>query len=134
MGDEMNATLERMRNELIDGMTRYMLLSDEKDADDDDQDFDAGYQQEHVDHCRGIVDRYFAELGGMIGNGGAPNEAILGAVQRAVVALNELNVDTNYCLIETDQREQLCEIIIAAARDAGLATGDDDITEEWRDW
>lgn len=130
----MNAELEQKRNELIDGMTRYMLLSADEDAADDEQDFDAGYQQEHVQRCKAIIDSYFAELGGVTGTGEARNEAILGVVERVVRALNELNVDTDYCLIETDQREQLCEIIIAAASDAGLESEEYDITEPWRDW
>jgi hypothetical protein len=37
-------------------------------------------------------------------------------------------------LIETDQREQLCELIIAAAQRAGLVSDVYDITEEWREW
>ena len=36
--------------------------------------------------------------------------------------------------IETDQREQLCALIITAANRAGLVSGVYDITEEWREW
>jgi hypothetical protein len=38
------------------------------------------------------------------------------------------------CFIETDQREQLCPLIIAAAKRAGLVSDVNDITEGWREW
>jgi hypothetical protein len=56
------------------------------------------------------------------------------AVKTAVVKLNRLNEQCYGCLIETDQREQLCELIISAAKRAGLVSTVYDITEEWRDW
>jgi hypothetical protein len=57
----------------------------------------------------------------------------MAATERAVPALNELNDRCDGCLIETDQREQLCDILIAAAKNAGLDS-DEDITEAWREW
>ena len=56
------------------------------------------------------------------------------AVKTAVVKLNKLNDRCDGSLIETDQREQLCELIITAARGAGLSSDKYDITEEWREW
>jgi hypothetical protein len=57
----------------------------------------------------------------------------MAATERAVPALNELNDRCDGCLIETDQREQLCDILIAAAKNAGLDS-DEDITQAWREW
>ena len=60
-------------------------------------------------------------------------QAIRDAVKQAVLALNALNKRCNGNLIETDQREDICELILVAAAQAGLHT-DEDITEEWREW
>ena len=37
-------------------------------------------------------------------------------------------------LIETDQREQICELMIQAAHSVGVGDGQTDITEDWREW
>jgi len=37
-------------------------------------------------------------------------------------------------MIETEQREDLAEIIILAGNLKGFNSKDEDITEEWRDW
>lgn len=101
------------------------------EADSSDPDFDAGYTQAEVDRCSSILDAFLATLAPIDGPGNSA--AIMEATERAVLALNDLNDECDGGLIETDQREQLCEIIILAAKDAGLET-DEDITEEWRDW
>jgi len=49
-------------------------------------------------------------------------------------ASNKLNGECDYSLIETDQREDLCELITSAADHAGLESSVYDIIEEWRDW
>lgn len=46
-----------------------------------------------------------------------------------MLALNALNDERDGALIETGPREDLCELIQAAATAAGL-----DITEAWREW
>lgn len=51
-----------------------------------------------------------------------------------MLELNKLNDDSDGALIETSEREQLCDIIIAAAQQAGLESDEDDITYEWREW
>ena len=50
------------------------------------------------------------------------------------IRLNKLNERTEYCLIETDARESIFEIIQNGAIDCGLQDYDGDITEEWREW
>jgi len=62
----------------------------------------------------------------------AGNESkIISVVKGFVLALNSINDD--YGVIETMERESLCEFILAGVALAGLET-DDDITEEWREW
>jgi hypothetical protein len=50
-----------------------------------------------------------------------------------ILDLNGLNEQGEFSLIETDQREALCQLILTAATRAGLDT-DEDVTEEWREW
>lgn len=62
------------------------------------------------------------------------DETIMEEVKTLVLALNELNEETDYSIIETDEREAIWEIIQNSAIDCGLKDYSDDITEEWRDW
>jgi hypothetical protein len=48
--------------------------------------------------------------------------------------LNDLNAGCDHNLIETDQREDIAEIIIIAGNDKGYNELTEDITEEWREW
>ena len=41
---------------------------------------------------------------------------------------------TDFCMIETSERETICEIIQECAVACGLTDAEDDITEEWREW
>jgi hypothetical protein len=54
------------------------------------------------------------------------------SLKKAVLALNDLNEECNGGLIETAEREDLCELINVAVGHAGLESNEDDITEEWR--
>ncbi len=54
-------------------------------------------------------------------------------MRQVVLDLNGLNEESGGGLIETDQREGLCQLILVAALHAGLKT-DEDVTEEWREW
>jgi hypothetical protein len=97
------------------------------------RDFVAGMEQPYyplakVDECGRIIDEFLAAVGRA-----RDGQAIMAQVKRTVLALNALNDECGGALIETDQREQLCELILEAANTAGLATGDD-ITEQWREW
>jgi len=56
----------------------------------------------------------------------------------AVEALNELNEEIDDALIETGEREELCELLDAITVAAGLNPEDygdgEGIADEWRDW
>ena len=54
--------------------------------------------------------------------------------KKTVILLNEINEKCEYELIETEQREDIAEIIILSGSLKGFNTRDDDITEEWREW
>ncbi len=136
--------LARKQN-VIDSMTGYMKFGGAADAEDPDfdPDFDAGYVQANIDSCAEILDSYLEALTEAVeghdleddeDDGQAFNESILEAVKTVVQALNVLNEQCEGGLIETDQREQLCDLIQTAASEAGLDTEGEDITEEWREW
>jgi len=120
-----------LQRSLTDGMVGYMS-ADESEDDDSESSFDAGYSQEHIDRCNAILESFFEDLVQI--PGADKNGEIMEIVKAAVESLNALNDETDCSLIETDQRELLCEIIIAAAKEAGLQSETYDITEEWREW
>lgn len=114
--------LGQLKDEVIEGMVSFMTPSD------DDPDFDAGYTQVHIDRCAAILESFIISVKAPL-----PNDKIMASVRTTVLALNTLNEEAGESLIETDQREQICALIIAGANQAGLKT-DEDITEEWREW
>ena len=124
----------RLRKAALDGMVSYMKYgAAESESDPNfDPDFDAGYTQADIDRCARIIDGLLASLEDL--PKGKRNESILKVVKAAVLKLNKLNDRCDGGLIETDQREQLCELIITAAKRAGLVSDVYDITEEWRAW
>lgn len=90
---------------------------------------DANYGEDEVVDCGRIVDRYLEAVGN------APDQATAReAVRTSVLALNALNDRCDGQLIETDQREQLCVIIIGASALPGFNGPDEDVTGEWREW
>jgi hypothetical protein len=125
--------LLELKRKTIDGMVDYMKNGGAEGESDPlhDPDFEAGYTQKHVDRCATIIDSMFAALASAPGAKSA--EQILEIARAAVIKLNKLNDACDGSLIETGQREDLAELINAAAREAGLASTDD-ITEKWREW
>lgn len=54
-------------------------------------------------------------------------------VRELILSLNELNEECQHCLIETGQREDICEFIRKALLSANIEFSSD-ITEQWREW
>jgi hypothetical protein len=123
-----------LKQSLLEDMVSYMKYGEADDESDPayDPEYEVGYTQEHINHCSNIIDTLLTSLTK------APkenkNEFILKTVKIAVLDLNQLNEQCNGTMIETYEREQLCELIITAASNAGLVTDRDDITEGWRRW
>ncbi len=112
--------LKVIKDRLVEGMTDYL-------ADGDD----VGYAKADIKKCEKILQQFITRLGRL--GASATDEAILNCVKQAVLDLNTLNDSANGCLIETDQREDLCEYLLLAAKSAGLNQGGD-ITKAWREW
>jgi hypothetical protein len=130
MSQPISPEVQGLKDELIEGMTDFLIGDDEDD--EEGEAFDAGYTRADVDRCAAIVDHYLETLARL--GSGDKGTAIMEAVREAVLELNKLNDSCDGNLIETDQRELLCELIITAAQEAGLETDAYDITEEWREW
>ncbi|WP_157976270.1 hypothetical protein [Lewinella sp. IMCC34191] len=87
------------------------------------------YDQRDVATCMQLLSRYLNEM-----ENAESREEAMRVVERTVLALNDLNEKCAYALIETDQREDIAEIIILAGHFKGFNAREEDITEEWRDW
>ena len=114
-----------VRKRLLDGMFSYM-----KASADPGFGYACGYTLKHIDRCAAIT-RDFLETLSALPKG--QTAKIIAEVKRVVLKLNKLNESCGGALIETDQREELCQLIQTAANKAGLKA-DEDITAEWREW
>lgn len=119
---ESERSLNEVRSEILEGMREYM-------ADVSADGGDPGYTEADIGRCASILDGYLSRVSGA----GRNADVVMGAVKDVVLELNELNERCDSGLIETDQREQICELIILAAAAAGVGSGED-LTEEWREW
>ena len=82
-----------------------------------------------------IFDKLIADLGKLGVN--ADDEVKLAAFEQAVLALNDMD-DEDDRLIETEEREQLCELVNTIATAAGLDPSEygngEGPASEWREW
>jgi len=115
--------LEKKKSKLITGMRDYM--------NDEDEDFDPGYTEADIQKCDKILMEFLDNLQKLRRDATQPE--ILAFVKIVVLELNKLNESVGHGLIETGQREDLCDYILYAASHSGLKTAED-VTEEWREW
>ena len=116
--------INAIRERLLDGIRSYML------AGEAHGDYDR-YTEAEIARCAAIVDAYLAKVEGPAKGNPAK---IMAAVEEAILTLNALSAEFE-SLIETDQREDLCELIELAAHESGLhIEPGEDITEAWREW
>lgn len=101
------------------------------------EDGEGGYTEKHIQKCADLLDAYAAELSAIDAPAGAKRDKkIMAAVKKVVIALNKLNAKTDYEMLETDERDNICVLIQDAAVEAGLSVlpEDDDVTGEWREF
>lgn len=113
----MSPELQRTLARLTIGMIEYM------------NDGDSGYTEDDVDRCRSILVTHAETI-----EKAADQTSALAAVEATVLSLNLLNEQAGGSLIETDQREDICEFIITAGAQRGFNAPSEDITEPWREW
>lgn len=92
---------------------------------------DCGFSKKDIKKCETLILQYLDALEKLQN---PKNEEIMAQVEKLVLALNQLNEDTDFCMIETMEREAIWEIIQTSAVACGLTDPADDITEEWREW
>ena len=119
--------LEQYNQEILDTVYEPML----EYFRDFEEDEDPGYTEEAIGECRRLLEDYGKALAELED---PSEEEILSQVEQVVLALNDLNEETDYAMIETDEREAICALIQGAALDTGLPETDDDVTEPWREW
>ncbi len=117
MSIRQNAKLISLRNSVTEGMLDYM------------NEGDVNYTKTEVEECRRILEEHIEALSCTLDRNSA-----MKCVKTTVLKLNELNESAGEELIETDQRENICEYIIKAGAFLGFNGEDDDVTEEWREW
>ena len=94
------------------------------------EDEDWGYSKKDVQKCELLLLDYLDKLDSLTD----PTEKlIMKHVKSVVLALNKLNYKTDCCLIETDAREQIWQIIQDSAVECGVSPTIEDVTEEWRE-
>jgi hypothetical protein len=112
-----NAELRLLRDKVIKEMFDYKAEAG------------AGYTEAHVEECRLLLEEHLDAISR------AKDATIAKQCARStVLKLNELNEKAEHELIETDQREQICEYIIRAGALLGFNGENEDVTEEWREW
>ena len=112
--------LERVKTEVTDPILEYMKEAEIEDFTADD-----------VARCGELLAEYLTALSELK----EPEDAdIMAQVEKVVLALNDLNEELDYALIETVEREAIALLIQDAVVARGLRNVPDDVTEEWRDW
>ncbi|WP_343657916.1 hypothetical protein [Chryseobacterium sp.] len=117
--------LESTGNKHLDSL----ILDLKKNMEDYMHENDPSYTQNDVDLCIATLSDYVIKVFAT----GSKGEG-MEVVKSTVLKLNELNEKCDYSLIETNEREQIAEIIILAGHEKGYNAVDEDVTEEWREW
>ena len=112
-----------LADKVIGGMINYLGFFDDEE--------EYPFTKEDVAKCEAILSDYLESLSALTSS---TNDEIMGCVKKTVLALNQLNADTDYSMIETEERENIWELIQTSAVECGLQNPPDDITEEWREW
>jgi hypothetical protein len=106
-----------------------LILDLKKNMEDYMHENDPSYTQDDVNLCIATLSDYVIKVFAT----GSKGEGMK-IVKSTVLKLNDLNEKCDFSLIETNEREQIAEIIISAGHEKGYNAVDEDITEEWREW
>lgn len=106
-----------------------LILDLKKNMEDYMHENDPSYTQDDVDLCIVTLSDYVIKVFAT-----ESKDEGMKIVKSTVLKLNDLNEKCDFSLIETNEREQIAEIIISAGHEKGYNAVDEDITEEWREW
>ncbi len=96
-----------------------------------EEDEEPAYSRKDVKTCEALLLGYVRALKALKK---PSDDEIMAQVKAVVLALNELNETTGGEMIETGEREAICEVIQEAAKLCGLRNIPEDVTEAWREW
>lgn len=106
-----------------------LIIDLKKNMEDYMKDANPSYSQNDINECISLLSEYTVNMF----NTASKDEAMK-IVKLTVLKLNDINEKCDFSLIETNEREQIAEIIILAGNEKGYNEADEDITEEWREW
>lgn len=109
--------MDELQGQILEGMLAFI-----------EGDEDAEYSPEDVKECGILLAKFRNSI-----TSGASHEEAMEQVKQLVLSLNELNERCEHSIIETDQREQICELIFQSLSSAGIDF-EGDVTEDWREW
>lgn len=93
---------------------------------------DSSFTKAGIDEARALLERYVSTLVALTNRKAA--SGIYNSVKKLVLALNKLNARHD-SMIETLEREELCDFIDKIIRATGLeVAAGTDLTEPWREW
>ena len=116
----MNAKIAEKKKYLLHWMYDFI--------DDDDE---PAYLKQHVEECDQLLTTFIKDV--LSEDQNTEFSWVAKQVERLVRALNDLNLKLDHQLIEADQREDICALIVLVMKDAGHRY-DGDISEQWRQW
>ena len=92
-------------------------------------DSDTEYTKKDVKKCGMLLDEHLENI-----SQANDRESAMKCVEETVLKLNKLNQNAGEELIETDQREDICEFLTKAGVILGFNEESEDVTENWREW
>lgn len=90
---------------------------------------DNAYTKEDVEKCIKLIENFDKKI-----TESKSKIEGLKLIEEVVIKLNTLNNKCGGRLIETDQREAICQIIINAGFEKGYNAKNEDTTEKFREW
>jgi response regulator RpfG family c-di-GMP phosphodiesterase len=87
------------------------------------------YTSDNVTDCITLLLEFMSSMGAEI----QTVDSTKNHIKYLILSLNELNDDCGQCLIETDQREDICDFIQKVITKANVEF-EGDVIEEWREW
>lgn len=112
-----NAEIKKTSESLKTGMIEYLEPGETE------------YTESDVEKCMDLINDFLDEISKSVSK-----ENGMISVKKVVLGLNDLNEKCEHELIETDQREQIADIIILAGHLKGYNDRNEDTTEDWREW
>lgn len=121
---------QRLTDEVLTPMRSFLQICLDEDGE-------ADFSEKHIEKCAELMCEYGKTLSGLTEpQGVSRDKKIMAAVKKLTLALNKLNEETDYAMLETDERESICVLVQDFAVACGLAEipEDDDVTGEWREF